>query len=160
MKRMILACGLLLFVFNSFAQKSDSERVLYPTVFQIGEFPSKFEELGENYNKALIEICDNDMREAHRQWQNLLKSIEAYSIKRNVDLKGVKIWIKVFWKEDGSIEHIAFHLKPNSKNISEEKLQKLLIDFVNSYEEKIPTSKKESFSQYSTASFPTLPYLD
>lgn len=161
MKRVILICGLLLFfAFNNFAQKSDSEKKVYPTVFQIGELPSTFEELSDGYDKALIEVCNDDMRKAHRQWQILLKAMEKYSYKKDFDLKGIKMWIKVFWGEDGSIEHIAFHLKPNSKNTDKEKLESFLNDFMKNYKVKVITTEKESFSQYSTASFPTLPYLD
>ncbi len=160
MRKVILACGLLLFfVINSFAQKSDNEKKVYPAVFQIGELPSTFEELSEGYDKALIEVCNDDMRKAHRQWQTLLKAMEKNSIQNNFDLKGIKMWLKVFWNEDGTIEHIAFHLKPNSKNVNKEKLEKFLNNFIKTYKGKVVTNQKENFSQYSTASFPTLPYL-
>lgn len=160
MKRVILACGLLLLAFNSFAQKSDSEKKVYPAVFQIGELPSTFEELSEGYDKALIEVCDDDMRKAHRQWQGLLKAMEKHSIENNFDLKGIKMWMKVFWNEEGAIEHIAFHLKPNSKNVSEEKLEAFLNEFMANYKGRVKTNQDKSFSQYSTASFPTLrPYV-
>jgi len=160
MKRAILACGLLFLVFNSFAQKSDNEKKIYPAVFQIGELPSTFEELSDGYDKALIEVCEDDMRKAHRQWQGLLKAMEKYSVQKSFDLKGIKMWMKVFWSEDGSIEHIAFHLKPNSKNVDKKKLEVFLSNFMESYDVKVVTNQKESFSQYSTASFPTLPYLN
>jgi hypothetical protein len=67
------------------------------------------------------------------------------------------MWLKVFWNEDGSIKHIAFHLKPGSKNVDTEALTRFFSSFMKLYKSNFKAT--ENFSQYSSASFPTLPQL-
>ena len=105
------------------AQKSvDGEKKAYPTVFQIGELPTVFESLSDEYSTALLEVCDDDVKRAYAQWSMMLKAMENHAKAKGFNLKGVKMWLKVFWNKDGTIEHIAFHLKPGSKNVDTEAL--------------------------------------
>ncbi|MFK7948618.1 MAG: hypothetical protein AB8G11_13590 [Saprospiraceae bacterium] len=159
MFRLILV--LLIFVSSSVtisAQKSvEGEEKVYPTVFQIGDKPEAFEELSEDYETGLLDVCEDDVKKAHQQWTLMLKSMEKHAKTNGFEINGVKMWVKVFWKKDGSIKHIAFHLKPTSKNVDRKALQQFLKSFAKSYSSEIKASK--DYSQYSSASFPTLPQL-
>ncbi len=159
MLRMILAIMILSVtsvIVN--AQKSvDGEKKVYPSVFQIGDQPDAFEALGEEYETPLLEVCDSDVKKAHTQWSIMLKAMEKFAKQKEFDLDGVKMWLKVFWKKDGTIDYIAFHLKPTSKNVDVKALERFLKSFVKYYKSQI--SADENFSQYSSASFPTLPQL-
>lgn len=159
MFRVILV--LMVFLFTSvstFAQKSaEGEKKAYPTVFQIGERPNAFEELNDDYEADLLDVCDDDVKKAHIQWTVMLKAMERHAKARSFNLNGIKMWMKVFWNKDGTIKHIAFHLKPSSKNIDKAGLQKFLKSFTDTYKGKLMAD--ENFSQYSSASFPTLPQL-
>ena len=152
---------LLVFVSVSFtanAQKSvDGEKKVYPAVFQIGELPNAFEELSEDYETPLLEVCNDDVRRAHAKWTTMLKAIENHAKAKSFNLKGVKMWLKVFWNKDGSIKHIAFHLKPGSKNVDTAALTRFFKSFMKIYRSNFKAN--EDFSQYSSASFPTLPQL-
>lgn len=152
---------LLIFVFTSLivsAQKSvEGEKKVYPTVFQIGDQPEAFEKLSEDYEIGLLDVCDNDVKKAHQQWTLMLKAMENYAKANDFDINGLKMWMKVFWEEDGTIKHIAFHLKPTSKNLDRKTLENFLKNFSKSYS--IDVKAAENYSQYSSAAFPTLPQL-
>lgn len=152
---------LLIFVFTSLivsAQKSvEGEKKVYPTVFQIGDQPEAFEKLSEDYETGLLDVCDDDVKKAHQQWTLMLKAMENYAKANDFDINGLKMWMKVFWEEDGTIKHIAFHLKPTSKNLDRKTLENFLKNFSKSYS--IDVKAAENYSQYSSAAFPTLPQL-
>ena len=152
---------LLIFVFTSLtvsAQKSvEGEKKVYPTVFQIGDQPEAFEKLSEDYETGLLDVCDNDVKKAHQQWILMLKAMENYAKANDFDINGLKMWMKVFWEEDGTIKHIAFHLKPTSKNLDRKTLENFLKNFSKSHS--IDVKAAENYSQYSSAAFPTLPQL-
>jgi|AntRauTorckE5430_2_1112549.scaffolds.fasta_scaffold04831_2 hypothetical protein len=146
------------FLLTATAQKSvEGEKKAYPAVFQIGQLPTAFEILSGDYETALLEVCDDDVKRAYAQWSMMLRAMENHAKVKGYNLKGVKMWLKVFWNEDGSIEHIAFHLKPGSKNVNTDILTSFLQGFMKTYQAGFKA--EEPFSQYSSASFPTLPQL-
>ena len=156
--RVFFVFSLLLISMSLSAQKSiEHEERNTPIAFQISQEPDIFENLSATYNKGLLDVCENDIKKAHQEWSSMLSEIEAFAATQNFDINGVKMWLKVFWNADGSIEHIAFHLKPSSKNIDRVKMQNFLEDFANSYGNNLKSTF--SYSQYSSASFPTLPQL-
>ena len=154
---------LLLFANFSFAgtnfsdttlpQPTIAQDTLLPKVFLIGEYEAQFEDLMSSHSTLLLSACDNDMKIAFQKWQSMLQAMEKHSEAVNYNLKGVKIWLNVFWDEDGSIEHIAYYLKPNSRNVDTDELTLFFIDFINSY--RFPLVVGEKFSHYGMASFPT-----
>ncbi len=132
-------------------QKSNTDNQI-PSVFYIGENERSYEKLVQSYNKLLFTVCDNNMDQAFEYWTVLLKDIEDYSAKSNIDLKGVKLWLNVFWAKDGKIDYIVFYPKPNSKNLDYDSVQDMLKRFVESYQSPIKYSSK--FSHYGSAAFP------
>ncbi len=140
------------------AQKSvESEERVIPVAFQISQQPDVFEDLGITYKKGLLDVCKNDIKKAHQEWSNMLLAIESFATAQNFDINGVKMWLKVFWNNDGTIDHIAFHLKPTSKNIDNVEMQKFLQSFAASYSSRLESSV--NYSQYSSAAFPILPHF-
>jgi hypothetical protein len=124
-----------------------------PKVFILGEHEAEYEALFENYSTALLEICNDDMDEAFDKWLSMLEEMESYANSIDYDIKGIKVWLNVFWEKDGTIRHIAYHLKANSRNIVRDELTAFFTSFMNHY--KFPKVAKTGYSHYGSASFPT-----
>ncbi len=125
-----------------------------PKVFLIGEFAEEFEATSAEYSLQLMDACDQDMNLAYIKWLTMLFDMEDYAYDVGLDLKGLKMWVKVFWSEEGTIDHIAYYLKPKSRNIDKEELTAFLMSFIADYE--FPLQPEEKFSHYGSASFPIL----
>ena len=126
-----------------------------PKVFILGEHEKAYEKLNLEYSVMLLTACNGDMESAYQKWISMLNEMEAYATLINYDIKGVKVWLNVFWNVDGSIKHIAYHLKQNSRNIDTAEFTAFLISFINHY--KFPLVTQSKYSHYGSASFPTHP---
>ncbi len=135
---------------NSLLAEADT---IVPKVFMIGEYEPQFEKLIEEHEFLLLTACNNDMNLAFEKWSSMLVDMEEHSDAVNYDLKGVKVWLNIFWAADGHIKHIAFYLKPNSRNVDTEKLTLFFISFINNYQ--FPLMAEDKYSHYGVASFPT-----
>lgn len=124
-----------------------------PKVFILGEHEQAYQRLYEQHSKVLLEVCQEDMDVAFDKWLSMLEEMEAYAKSINYDIKGIKVWLNVFWDENGKINHIAYHLKVNSRNIKREELTAFFSSFMNHYT--FPVVTDEKFSHYGSASFPT-----
>lgn len=139
-------------IYSSISIEQDSTSSL-PKVFLLGNHEVAYERLsGEG--TSLLAVCEDDFNVAHGKWNSLLKEMEAHAEMINYDIKGVKMWLHVFWDDNGKINHIAFYLKPNSRNVKTEEMTAFLTDFVNNYH--LPVRYADNFSHYSGAAFPTL----
>jgi len=135
------------------ADVSTWQKDKYPSVFLIGEYSNAFEALSRSHNTPLINACDEDMEIAFSKWVDMMMALETYSEEEGYDIRGVKMWIKIFWAADGAVEHIAYFLKPQSRNISTKKLSDFFKGFIRTY--KLPLEVERSFSHYGSVSFPT-----
>ena len=124
-----------------------------PDVFLIGEYETAYEKLVQGSGDMLLTVCNDSMDEAFSQWNTMLHHMESYAEEQNFDIKGVKIWINVFWNSDGSIRHIVYYPKPNSKNINYQDLTTFFKQFKEAY--KLSLNHVGRFSHYGIASFPT-----
>jgi hypothetical protein len=124
-----------------------------PKVFIIGEYERQYEELMGEHSTLLLTACKDDMNVAFEKWQEMLIGMEEQAEMIGYDLKGIKLWLNIFWEGDGNIKHIAYHLKPNSRNVDTDKLSMFFINFINNYQFPLAVGKK--FSHYGMASFPT-----
>jgi hypothetical protein len=124
-----------------------------PKVFILGQHEKAYEKLYEQSSTVLLEVCHDDMNEAFDKWLGMLEEMEAYSNEIGFDIKGVKVWLNIFWDKDGSIEHIAYHLKVNSRNIDQMELSAFFSSFMNHYT--FPVVSDRKYSHYGSASFPT-----
>ena len=83
----------------------------------------------------------------------MLHELEKFSDNNGFDIRGVKLWINVFWSKDGKIDHLVFYPKPNSKNTDYDVLTKVMTGFVTDYQ--FPMHSSNPYSHYGSASFPT-----
>ncbi len=143
--------------FNSTSQKQAASNPFmtdrFPTAFVINQHPTTFEALNKEYSMLLLSACEEDMNKAFGTWKSLLNEISFFALENNIDITGVKMWLKVFWSKDGQVEHIAYDLRPESKNIDRDEITALLKEFVNSYKKTL-TSSASKFSHYGSVSYP------
>ncbi len=126
---------------------------ILPRVFLLGDFDgTPFEQLKSNYENTLFSACHNDAETAYFCWMHLLKHLESFAQQRNYDINGVKMWLYVFWNKDGTVAHIAYYLKPNSKFVKTDVLTNLLKSFSETY--KLPLTSDKNYSNYNSAAFP------
>ena len=123
-----------------------------PKVFVIADDQSTFEQLSGQYPTALLEVCAYDMDAAYTKWTNMMHAFELHADKNNVNIKGVKMWVKVYWAADGSVDHLGYSLKPNSRNVKPEEINALFRTFIEKY--KLPQTNDNKFSHYGSVSFP------
>ena len=130
-----------------------SQKEKYPAVFLINDNPSAFEKLTVKYSTPLLGVCNYDMDSAYVKWIDFIVNVEEFATENDFDIKGVKMWIKVFWNKEGKIEHIAYHLKPKSRNINTDSLSDFFERFITEYQ--FPLTAETGFSHYAVASYPT-----
>jgi hypothetical protein len=123
-----------------------------PKVFVIADDQAAFEQLSGQYPTALLEVCAYDMDAAYNKWTNMMHAFELHADKNNVNIKGVKMWVKVYWAADGSVDHLGYSLKPNSRNVKADELNALFRTFIEKY--KLPQTNDIKFSHYGSVSFP------
>ena len=131
---------------------TEQDTLSLPKVFQLGDYEAQFEKLSVDYQTSLLTATNEDFNTMFETWTSMLKEMQAHSEEVNFDLKGIKMWLNVFWDKNGKIEHIAFFLKPNSKNVDRVELGAFLTDFMNSYT--FPVIHEKKYSHYSGAAFP------
>ncbi len=132
-------------------QESARQSHSLPAVFILGEYDKQYEAAMPGYT-TLLEACDGDMKVAFEKLMMMMREMEAYANIEKFDIKGINAWMHFFWREDGSIEHIGFYLKPNSRNVNTENLRNFLNGFANWY--KLPVESGKKFSHYSSFAFP------
>lgn len=128
-----------------------------PRIFVLGDQEKEFENLQTEYEYSLLAVCDNDYDASFMHWVLMLKQMEEYGDSIDFDLKGIKMWMEVFWNPDGSIHNIGYYLKPNSKNIRKEEMAAFFKGFIGQYKSTLISTHK--YSNYASANFPTLPLL-
>jgi hypothetical protein len=124
-----------------------------PSVFLIGEYESSYNKMLSNQPDLLMSVCDDNMDIAYKNWLDFLVEIEKYAISQDVNINGVKMWINVFWNEDGTVKHIAYYPKPNSINMDYEYISVLFRNFIRTYHSDLRNDKL--FCHYGSASFPS-----
>ena len=126
-----------------------------PKVFIISDDQATFEQLSAQYNTSLMDVCKDNDEAAYAKWTNMMHAFEQHADKNNINVKGVKMWVKVFWGADGSVEHIGYFLKPNSRNAKLEEMTALWRTFVEKYHLPLDEgSTVAKFSNYGSVSFP------
>ncbi len=148
-----LSIALMLCFLSGYAMAQDG----LPKVFMIGEYEQEYEKLVTRCNSMLLNVCDDNMETAYAKWKIMVKDMETMSDDLEFDLKGVKVWVNVFWNEDGSIAHIVYYPKPNSRNMDFDDLSAFFVNFVNEY--KLDQVNTKCFSHYGSASWPTFSKL-
>ncbi|MEM8523840.1 MAG: hypothetical protein AAGG68_04310 [Bacteroidota bacterium] len=123
-----------------------------PRIFQIGEYQVEYDVLVKNHDQELLEACDNDLKIAYGKLSSMFREMELYAENSSYDLKGVRLWLHIFWNQDGTIQYLAYHLRPNSKNIEIPAFEAFLLSFVENYQ--FPLLSEKSYTLYTSTSFP------
>lgn len=148
MKRLLtLSLGILLSMMMLQAQENSA-----PAVFQLGEAEQAYESLNQDYSQTLLEVANFNTQVAFDNWLSMLIEMEKYADKLKFDMKGTKLWLHVFWNGDGTISHIGYLPRPESRNISEAELAAFFKTFMKKY--KFPLTSGKKFSHYTGANFP------
>jgi len=142
-----LILGTTLFASTLLAQSDDM-----PAVFKLGENEQGYEALNQMYSQTLLEVSNFDTQKAFDSWMNMMQEMEDYAKKIRFDVKGVKVWLHVFWNADGSVSHIGYLLRPDSRNIPPLELAAFFKTFMGRY--KLPATSNKRFSHYTGANFP------
>ncbi len=123
-----------------------------PVVFRLGEQEKAYEALNQAHSQTLLEVSGFDTQKAFHSWMDMMQEMEKYADKVRYDIKGAKLWLHVFWNEDGTINHIGYLLRPDSRNVDPLKLTAFFKTFMEKY--KLPLSSNKKFSHYTGANFP------
>ena len=124
-----------------------------PRAFVLGTYESGYEILTQTYKQTLLEACGNDMQVAFDRWLEMMQQMESYADRISFNIDGVKVFLQVFWDEDGSIAHMGYLLRPNSRNIPSAELTAFFSEFAKQY--KFPITSSRKYTHYTKASFPT-----
>lgn len=136
---------------NSHSPKLALSKDEVPIIFLLGEYDRQYEALASSQT-TLLDVCDRDMNFAYTKLMGMMREMESYANQVGFELKGISAWMHFFWQMDGSVDHIAFHLKPNSRNVNIESFKAFLEGFAKHY--KMPLKSNKKFSHYSSFSFP------
>lgn len=123
-------------------------------VFLLGTEEQAYEQYTGEYSQSLLEATSGDITRAFEGWLDMQQAIDAYSQSQSYNLNGVKVWLHVFWGADGSIDHMGFLLRPDSRFVDSNELKVLLAGFIENY--RFPLRSNAKFSHYTGATFPTL----
>ena len=141
---------------SSFAQQNQ-QRVR--RAFVLGENEETYDQLRETYARTLLTVCKDDHERAFASWITLMNALERYAEKiDDIDLNGVKLYLNVFWNEDGSIAHFGFLPMPNSKNVKIENMVAFFSAFTRQYVPNPDLVSDKKFSHYTSVAFPTVGY--
>jgi len=143
---------ILLFLF---ASSLAIGQVASANVCLIGENESEYEQLMGECSTPLLYVTDNSMDEAFDIWTDMLAKMTSNASDQGLDIKGVKIWINLFWEADGSIKKIVYYPKPKSKNMDFDKLTSFFQSFSEDYN--LDIDYETCFSHHGTAAFPVKP---
>ena len=123
-----------------------------PRVSLLGEDEALLSDLIKSHDNILLQVCGNDMEIAYAQWMEMLGAMEDYSNEIGYDIRGAKMYLHVFWDLDGTISHLSFFPKANSRNIPVDELKAFFKGFVKNY--KMDIEANEGFNHYASGSFP------
>ncbi len=144
---------LSLLIAAAFAAPLFAQETALPKVFILGEEEQIYETLTRDYSETLLSACDGNMDMAVEKWLAMMQEMESYAKKIRYDLKGIKLWIHVFWDPDGAVRHIGFRMRSDSRNARPEELAAFFASFMSKY--KFPVAHERKFSHYVGVTFPT-----
>ena len=133
--------------------KTYAQQSVLPEVFLIGEHEDRYLDLSQQHPGSFMTLYNNDINLAYKGWSEFLMDVEDYALDLDFDLKGVKIWINIYFNDDGTISNLAFFPKPNSRNVPNEQLVAFFRNFIHQYH--LIEATDIGFQHSASASFPT-----
>ncbi|WP_020535893.1 hypothetical protein [Lewinella cohaerens] len=149
MRSLLTTACLLALPFLAAAQSGSLDKI-----FMLGTEEQRYEQLTSSYSQSLLEASAGDITKAFEGWLDMQQAIDSYANSQNFDLNGVRLWLHVFWAEDGQIDQMGFLLRPDSRLVDEGEIKVLLAGFVEQY--RLPIQSGKKFNHYTGAAFPTL----
>lgn len=149
----IMTVGMFLGNNQVVAQTIDEDT---PIVFKIGEldYQEGYEELLLSYSSSLLEVCNHEPMKAYENWLRLSLEMELFAQKIGFEIRGVKSWLHIFFNEDGTIGHLVYHLKPDSRFVQADELEQFFRQFIGQYN--FPSAPGKKFANYSSMEFPVV----
>lgn len=148
-----LICITLTLIVGSAIAQPPAQTARVPEVFLIGQYEDQYLLLAQEYTQPFLDVYNNDIDLAFKAWSELMMDVEDYAADLSFDLKGVKLWLNIWFHADGTVGHLAYFPKPNSRNVPEEQLTAFFKSFVRQYH--LPKSSDKAFQHSASASFPT-----
>lgn len=129
-----------------------------PAAFELGKVDEKaYEQIAQEYNQSLLEVAGYDMTKAFENWVELMKSVDVYAAKIGYDLKGVQAFLQIFFATDGTIDHIGYQLRPDSRNFTDKEKQELTAFFSSfARQQRFALTSSRKFNHYTEVTFPTV----
>lgn len=124
-----------------------------PRAFLIGEHESPYERMAKAYSPSLLGMYGQDIDRAFASWMGILRDMEEFAEREQFDLKGLKLWMNVFLNADGSLEHIVYYPKPNSRNMDFKDLTAFFDAFCVQF--RVKGGFGQACSHFGSANFPT-----
>lgn len=124
-----------------------------PKVYLIGEHEEYYLSMSQAHPTLFLAVYKNDIDLAYKAWSLCLLDMEDMASRLNFDLKGVKLWLNVYFNKDGTIANLSYYPKPNSRNVPHEHLTAFFKNFVKDY--RIPVSAEKGFQHSTSVSFPS-----
>lgn len=154
---------ILLFSCSSFGQSEridtlqitiSNDSLDIPKLFQLGDkrYDRQYKVLSKLYPNSLLDIHFDKTYKAGEHWRDIIKTIDDYAIEHNIDINGLKIWMHIFFSENGEIDYLGYYFKPNSKIKDQEMLKDLISKSLNQY--KYHEKLNGKGNHYSGAGFP------
>jgi len=148
---MIRAVLIVMGLFMAISETVTGQEFELPGILLMGDHAEEFS-LVKSRSISLLEVCGANLEIAYSKWMHMVEEMDLEAAKQNFDLKGVKIWLNVIWNQDGSIQHLAFFLKPGSRQIDISGLNDFLAYFKGTY--RMPIQSAGDFTHYGSAAFP------
>ena len=159
--KLVLYSGVCFILFSSWIWNTDpsviqadpGDQDTVPSVCMIGDYEEAIDNMAAEHELLLLSVCEDDMQVAFEKWMSMLQEMEIYAESIEFDLKGLKLWLNVYWYENGAIRHISFFPKPRSRNMDNKEIEAFLKSFMKRY--RFPIASEEKFAHYGIAHFPT-----
>jgi hypothetical protein len=133
------------------AQQARSNKAL-PKIINAAQNSDALEELSNQYQSSLFSASDTNFVTTINNWRSFLQLMEDYSETIDFDIRGVKVWMKVFWAKDGNVDHIVYVLSDRSINIDVIEWEAFLRSFIRN--NKLPLKYRRGFAYDGRVMFP------
>lgn len=147
----VLFLGIILNISIAQAQQPRSNKAL-PNVINVAENSAVLEELSDRYQSSLFSASDTNFITTVNNWRTFLLSMETYANSIDFDIKGVKVWMKVFWAKDGNVDYLVYALSDRSINIDVVEWEAFLRSFMRN--NKLPLQHTRGFTYDGRIMFP------
>jgi hypothetical protein len=121
--------------------QDEATQQVWPPVINVAQNSAALDALSNTYQSSLFSASNADFRETVNNWSIFLRSMEQYAEEIDFDIKGVKVWMKVFWAKDGSVNHLAYALSDRSININLTEWEAFLRSFIRNRKMALQHSK-------------------